>query len=74
MEAEIMNECKTYSDAKKRLEEIAKSLESSDITLEKSMELYEEGAALRSAPVFLAYISFMVSRSGSLPSVSRSMT
>ena len=41
-----MNECKTYSDAKKRLEEIAKSLESSDITLEKSMELYEEGAAL----------------------------
>lgn len=41
-----MTEYETYSDAKKRLEGIAKALEEHDITLEKSMELYEEGAKL----------------------------
>ncbi len=41
-----MSEYSTYSDAKKRLEEIAKELESSDMTLEKSIALYEEGAKL----------------------------
>ena len=41
-----MNEYTTYSDAKKRLEEIAKELESGEITLEKSITLYEEGAKL----------------------------
>ena len=41
-----MNEFETYSDAKKRLEEIVKELEGSSITLERSMELYEEGARL----------------------------
>ena len=41
-----MNEYQTYSDAKKRLEEIAAALEENEITLEKSIELYEEGAKL----------------------------
>ena len=41
-----MSEFESYSDAKKRLEEIAKALEDNDITLERSMELYEEGAKL----------------------------
>lgn len=41
-----MKEYKTYEAAKRRLEEIAAKLEDKDITLEKSMELYEEGAKL----------------------------
>ncbi len=41
-----MADFETYSDAKKRLEQIAAKLEENDITLEKSMELYEEGAKL----------------------------
>lgn len=41
-----MKEYKTYEAAKKRLEEIALKLEDSNISLEKSMELYEEGAKL----------------------------
>lgn len=41
-----MKEYKTYESAKKRLEEIALKLEDKDITLEKSIELYEEGAKL----------------------------
>ncbi len=41
-----MTEYETYSDAKMRLEAIAKALEEQDITLEKSIELYEEGAKL----------------------------
>ena len=36
----------SFSEAKKRLEEIARALEENDVTLEKSMELYEEGAQL----------------------------
>ena len=41
-----MKEYKTYEAAKKRLEEIALKLEDKNISLEKSMELYEEGAKL----------------------------
>lgn len=41
-----MNEYETYEAAKKRLEEIALKLEDKDISLEKSMELYEEGTKL----------------------------
>lgn len=41
-----MKEYKTYESAKKRLEEIAVKLEDKNITLEKSIELYEEGAKL----------------------------
>ncbi|MBQ1388026.1 MAG: exodeoxyribonuclease VII small subunit [Clostridia bacterium] len=41
-----MADFEAYSDAKKRLEQIAAALEENDITLEKSMELYEEGARL----------------------------
>lgn len=41
-----MSDYETYSDAKKRLEEIARQMEGKDITLEKSIELYEEGARL----------------------------
>lgn len=41
-----MKEYKTYEAAKKRLEEIALKLEDKDISLEKSIELYEEGAKL----------------------------
>lgn len=41
-----MKEYKTYESAKKRLEEIAMKLEDKNITLEKSIELYEEGAKL----------------------------
>ena len=41
-----MKEYKTYEAAKKHLEEIAAKLEDKDITLEKSMELYEEGTKL----------------------------
>lgn len=41
-----MKEYKTYEAAKKRLEEIAVKLEDKDITLDKSIELYEEGAKL----------------------------
>ncbi len=39
-------EFETYTEAKLRLEEIAKALEEKSITLERSMELYEEGAKL----------------------------
>lgn len=41
-----MKEYKTYEAARKRLEEIALKLEDENITLEKSVELYEEGAKL----------------------------
>ena len=41
-----MKEYKTYEAAKKRLEEIALKLDDENISLEKSMELYEEGAKL----------------------------
>ncbi len=41
-----MKEYKTYEAAKKRLEEIAAKLEEKNISLEKSIELYEEGAKL----------------------------
>lgn len=41
-----MKEYKTYEAAKNRLEEIAVMLEDKDITLDKSIELYEEGAKL----------------------------
>ena len=41
-----MADFEAYSDAKKRLEQIAAKLEENDITLEQSMELYEEGAKL----------------------------
>lgn len=41
-----MKEYKTYEAAKKRLEEIAVKLEDKDITLDKSVELYEESAKL----------------------------
>lgn len=41
-----MKEYKTYEAAKKRLEEIALKLEDKNISLEKSMELYEESAKL----------------------------
>ena len=41
-----MKEYKTYEAAKKRLEEIALKLEDKDITLDKSVELYEESAKL----------------------------
>ncbi len=44
-----MKEYKTYEAAKKRLEEIALKLEDKNISLEKSMELYEEGAKLVAA-------------------------
>ncbi len=43
-----MSDYETYSEAKKRLEEIARALEENDVTLERSMELYEEGAKLLS--------------------------
>lgn len=45
-ENEKKTDFETYSDAKKRLEEIAKALEQKEITLERSIELYEEGAKL----------------------------
>ncbi len=41
-----MKEYKTYEAAKKRLEEIALKLEKENVSLEKAMELYEEGAKL----------------------------
>ncbi|MBQ3692799.1 MAG: exodeoxyribonuclease VII small subunit [Clostridia bacterium] len=41
-----MKEYKTYEAAKKRLEEIALKLDDKNISLEKSLELYEEGAKL----------------------------
>lgn len=41
-----MMEYETYEAAKKRLEEIAAALEKESISLERSMELYEEGAKL----------------------------
>ncbi len=37
---------KTFEDALKRLEEIAKNLESDDIALDKAVSLYEEGMKL----------------------------
>lgn len=43
-----MKEYKTYEAAKKRLEEIANELEKSNLSLERSIELYEEGAKLTS--------------------------
>ncbi len=43
-----MSDYENYADAKKRLEEIAKALEEKDLTLEKSIELYEEGTKLAS--------------------------
>ena len=46
MNGEIKTDYETYSEAKKRLEEIACALEENDVTLERSMELYEEGAKL----------------------------
>lgn len=36
----------SYEEAVKRLEEIVKKLESGDIALQESMELFEEGVAL----------------------------
>lgn len=39
-------EYSSFSDAKMRLEEIARLLEENDVTLERSIELYEEGAKL----------------------------
>lgn len=41
-----MTDFETYSEAKKRLEEIAREMELPNISLEKSMQLYEEGAKL----------------------------
>jgi len=41
-----MIEYKTYEAAKKRLEEIALTLEMENVSLEKAMELYEEGTKL----------------------------
>lgn len=41
-----MKEYKTYEAAKKRLEEIALKLEDSELSLDKSIELYEEGSKL----------------------------
>lgn len=41
-----MKEYKTYESAKKRLEEIALRLEDSELSLDRSIELYEEGAKL----------------------------
>ena len=36
----------SYEEAKKRLEEIVKTMESGDLPLKKSLELYKEGAVL----------------------------
>ncbi len=36
----------TYEDAIQRLEDVVKQLESGEIPLQKSMELFEEGVAL----------------------------
>lgn len=44
-----MKEYKTYEAAKKRLEEIAEKLEDQNLPLDKSIELYEEGAKLAAA-------------------------
>ncbi len=41
-----MKEYNTFESAKKRLEEIASKLDDKNITLEKSIQLYEEGARL----------------------------
>lgn len=41
-----MKEYNTFESAKKRLEEIASKLDDKNITLEKSIQLYEEGAKL----------------------------
>ncbi|MDE7390164.1 MAG: exodeoxyribonuclease VII small subunit [Lachnospiraceae bacterium] len=41
-----MKEYKTYESAKKRLEEIASKLEDRELSLDKMIELYEEGARL----------------------------
>ncbi len=39
-------ESMTYEEAIQRLEEVVKQLESGDVPLQKSMELFEEGVAL----------------------------
>jgi len=36
----------TFEEAKKRLEDIVRLMESGDLPLKKSLELYKEGAAL----------------------------
>lgn len=41
-----MTDFETYSEAKKRLGEIAAEMELPNISLERSMQLYEEGAKL----------------------------
>ena len=41
-----MKEYNTYEDAKKRLEEIAAQIEDTDITLQQTIDLYQEGAKL----------------------------
>lgn len=41
-----MKEYKTYEAAKKRLDEIAVKMEDKSISLDKSMELYEEASKL----------------------------
>ncbi len=41
-----MKEKKTFEQAMKRLEEIARSLETGDISLEDSIKTYEEGIKL----------------------------
>ena len=41
-----MKEYNTYEDAKKRLEEIAAQIEDKDITLQQTIDLYQEGATL----------------------------
>ena len=41
-----MNEYNTYEEAKKRLEEIASKIEDKDITLQQTIDLYQEGAKL----------------------------
>ena len=46
MENNNMKEYNTYEEAKKRLEEIAAQIENKDITLQQTIDLYQEGAKL----------------------------
>ena len=41
-----MNNDMTFADMLKRLEEISKLLDSGDVSLEQSLELFEEGSGL----------------------------
>ena len=42
----MMNKDMTFADMLNRLEEISKLLDSGDVSLEQSLELFEEGSSL----------------------------